>query len=174
MVALLLNHLTLAPNEAVFVGAGILHLYLEGVAVELMAASDNVVRGGLTTKHVDVDELAAIVDCRPIIPQVQTPAGPVHTYLSPVDEFSLTRLDLRPLGPVEQWPAGPEILLLVEGAAGLTDDEGTLDLRRGDAVFVPASNGRYALSGDGVVFRAEVGLPKAPLASSDPGVRDPG
>ena len=117
-----------------------------------MAASDNVVRGGLTTKHVDVDELSTIVDCRQVVPQVQTPAGAAHTYLSPVDEFSLTRLDLGSLGRVEQRPAEPQILLLVDGAAELTDDEGMLDLHRGDAVFVPASNGGSTLTGDGVVF----------------------
>ena len=80
VVALLLNHVVLAPGEAVFLGAGNLHAYLRGAGVEIMANSDNVVRGGLTTKHIDVEELLTVVDCTPIDAPVQCPTG-TRTHL---------------------------------------------------------------------------------------------
>jgi mannose-6-phosphate isomerase len=65
-VTLLLNHVVLEPGEAIHLGAGNLHAYLSGSGIELMGASDNVVRGGLTTKHVDIDDLLAVVDPTPV------------------------------------------------------------------------------------------------------------
>ena len=65
-VTLLLNHVTLAPGEAIVLGPGNLHAYLHGAGIELMGASDNVVRGGLTTKPVDIDDLLAVVDPTPL------------------------------------------------------------------------------------------------------------
>ena len=66
VVTLLLNRVTLAPGEAIFLGPGNLHAYLEGAGVEVMGASDNVVRGGLTPKHVDVAELLAVLEIEPL------------------------------------------------------------------------------------------------------------
>src|SRR5690606_21628981 len=65
VIALLLNHVTLAPGEAIFAGAGVLHSYLRGIGLEVMAPSDNVLRGGLTPQHVDVPELLAVLHARP-------------------------------------------------------------------------------------------------------------
>ena len=93
VVALLLNHVVLEPGQALFLGAGNVHAYLKGVGVEVMASSDNVIRGGLTAKHIDVAELAAVVDRRPGPVPIQTPAGPIHTFETPVPDFSLTRID---------------------------------------------------------------------------------
>lgn len=149
VVALLLNHVVLAPGEALFLGSGNLHAYLHGVGVELMANSDNVVRGGLTPKHIDVDELLAVVDCQPIDVPIQTPAGPVHTYDSPVPEFALTRY----CGAESVHPiTGPAIVLATEGAMVLDGEPAPV----GRAYFVPASE-LAMLSGDGLAWVAGVG-----------------
>jgi len=157
--SLLLNLLVLRPGEAVFLPAGNLHSYLEGTGVEIMANSDNVLRGSLTQKHVDRDELLRIVD---FTPSVVTPLLPEsrgqgeRVYVTPASEFRLSRIELE-----SQWigqTVGPEILLVTSGTAILT---GTANqrwqLERGDSVFVSASQGRYALNGDAVLFRATVG-----------------
>ena len=94
VVALLLNLLRLEPGQAMFVPAGRLHAYLHGVGIEVMASSDNVVRGGLTAKHVDLAELAAVLDVRAeqIEPLAGT-AGPGGLdYPTPAPEFAVTRL----------------------------------------------------------------------------------
>ena len=94
MLALLLNHVRLRPDEAVFMPAGNLHAYLRGVGVEIMAASDNVLRGGLTPKHVDVDELLRVLryevldDPVPARPRRRAWRGRLG---APVDEFSLLK-----------------------------------------------------------------------------------
>lgn len=159
VLALLLNLVTLAPGEALFLGPGNLHAYLEGAAVEIMANSDNVLRGGLTPKHVDVPALVGILDTSVGRPDVQRPSGPLHAYRCPVPEFSLVRAVIGGAdGSVGFEPAGPEILLVTEGAvvAGRRDGA-TLELRAGEAAFVPAADGPYTVDGSGTVFRATTG-----------------
>lgn len=156
VVALLLNHVELQPGEALFLGAGNLHCYLEGVGVEVMANSDNVVRGGLTTKHVDVGELLAVVDPTPAPVDRQRPAGPVHTYRTPVPEFSLTRIELGDQ-PVRR-PAGPRIVLALGGSARVATPEGELVLAAGQSAWVPATDGPVALCGQGIAFDVTVGV----------------
>jgi mannose-6-phosphate isomerase len=167
VVALLLNHVVLEPGQALFLPAGNLHSYLRGAGVELMASSDNVVRGGLTRKHVDVDELAAIVDTRPRPPPVQEPAGPCHRFESPVPDFSLTRLS----GSFDQRfdPDGPEILLVTAGSAVIElagearaptpTPTPTLTLARSEAAFVSWSDGPYLVRAgeQATVWRAAAG-----------------
>lgn len=153
VVALLLNHVVLRPGEAFFLRAGNLHAYLQGVGVELMANSDNVVRGGLTPKNIDVEELLSVVDCTPIDPPVQVPGGSVHTFDAPVPEFSLTRIELG-LETVSFIPTGPEIVLVVEGNASATTSSETLAIRQGGVVFVSPNDGPYTLKGSGLAFRA--------------------
>jgi mannose-6-phosphate isomerase len=157
-VALLLNLVQLAPGEAVYLGAGNLHAYLEGVGVELMAASDNVLRGGLTTKHVDVDELLAVVDPTPSEPPVVRAAGTgrVHRYETQASEFELIVVDAT-ADPVAVAAEGPRIVLALEGSVALTSALGTtLDLPQGEAAWVPASDGALALAGDGRAALAHV------------------
>jgi mannose-6-phosphate isomerase len=95
LVTLLLNHLVLAPGEAMFVDAGIVHAYTSGLGVEIMATSDNVLRAGLTPKHVDIPELLEVADFRPIPPPRQLPVreGRVLRFAPPVDEFELCVID---------------------------------------------------------------------------------
>lgn len=156
VVALLLNHVVLAPGQAVFLGAGNLHAYLRGAGIELMANSDNVVRGGLTSKVVDVEELIAVVDCTPIDPPIQTASGCIHTFDAPVPEFSLTRVVVA--DDIRLRVRGPEILVVTEGIVEFVTQAGQeLAVEAGEPVWVPATDGCYLARGGGVFYRAGVG-----------------
>ncbi len=159
--ALLLNLLQLQPGEAIYLPAGNLHAYLRGTGVELMANSDNVLRGGCTPKHVDVPELLRVLDfrCGPIPPmRAQAARGGEEVYSTPTEEFRLSRIPLAPGAPVRPERRGAEILLCIEGRARLSSGGDSVALPRGGSAFVSASDGAYALEGEGVVFRATSGL----------------
>jgi mannose-6-phosphate isomerase len=157
IAAMLLNHVTLQPGEAMFLGAGVPHAYLEGLGVEIMANSDNVLRCGLTPKHVDVPELLRIVRFESAAPHILRPeadAAGEEVYDTPVDDFRLSRYVLAPdSAPRALKPGAPQILLCTDGAPRA----GLLDLKPGDAVFVPAGESAE-LSGTGTVFRATLRL----------------
>jgi len=165
VVALLLNQLTLQPGEALFVEAGVIHAYLTGVAVEIMANSDNVLRCGLTPKHIDVDELLSVASFAPGRPVVQAATGPTHRFDSPTPEFALTVY--RPAGDGSQRHCrveGPEIVFVESGSATLTDPVSgvgrLLRVSAGVAVAIPAATGGYELELVGPearVWRATVG-----------------
>ncbi len=159
--ALMLNLVRLEPGEAIYLPAGNLHAYLEGVGVEIMASSDNVLRGGCTPKHVDVPELLRVLDfrCGPIPPMraQATPEGE-ELYATPTEEFRLSRIPLSAGTPVRPERRGPEILLCIEGRARLSSGSKALELPRGASAFVSASDEAYVLEGEGVVFRATAGL----------------
>src|SRR5690606_27044565 len=88
VAALLLNHVHLQPGEALYLPAGNLHAYVQGFGVELLANSDNVLRGGLTAKHIDVPELLSVLDFTPARPEILRPAGTVEqVYRTPAREF---------------------------------------------------------------------------------------
>ncbi len=160
LVALLLNHVRLAPGEAIWMPAGNLHAYLAGAGVEIMAASDNVLRGGLTPKRVDVGELLRVLRFEvlddPVLPPTPVEAG-VVTWRVPVREFALYRVDLEGGPPVTVPAAGPRIVL---GAAGETfagERHGVpVELGPGTAAFVPADAGPITVAGTGTVFVAAV------------------
>ncbi|MGO3152524.1 MAG: mannose-6-phosphate isomerase, class I [Galactobacter sp.] len=143
LLALLLNLVRLAPGEAMSLPAGNIHAYLEGVGVEIMANSDNVLRGGLTRKHVDVPELLKIVDFCAVTPRRVMPFDPVpglQLYLSGFDEFDLARLT-HTESSVRLPGDGPAEVLVVDGSLTLTAEDGSeLRLERGDTAFVPASD----------------------------------
>lgn len=162
LAALLLNHVTLQPGEALYLGAGVPHAYLGGLGVELMANSDNVLRCGFTPKHVDVPELLRVVRFEPGEPGVLRPeagADGSEVYSTPAREFQLSRHVLAPGARSGALPAGaPQIVLCTSGSLRLIDDEGTeLVLEKGESVFVPAT-GTLRPSGDGTLFRATVGV----------------
>ncbi|MEU5363524.1 mannose-6-phosphate isomerase, class I [Streptomyces sp. NPDC005925] len=155
IAAMLLNHVRLQPGEALFLGAGIPHAYLDGLGVEIMANSDNVLRCGLTPKHVDVPELLRVVRFEPADPGVLRPeASPdgEEVYATPIDEFRLSRHVL-PEGAAARdlTVATPQILLCTAGAVRAGEHE----LTPGHSVFVPASE-KVEMSGSGTVFRATV------------------
>lgn len=159
--ALMLNLVRLQPGEAIYLSAGNLHAYLSGVGVEIMANSDNVLRGGCTPKHVDVPELLRVLDfrCGPIgLVPAATTDGVESVYPTPTEEFRLSRFQLRPGVSARPERRGPEILLCTEGSAQLSAGGESLALPRGASVFVSAADGAYSLEGEGVVYRATAGL----------------
>jgi len=149
-VALLLNLVQLDPGEAIFLPAGNLHAYLEGVGIELMASSDNVLRGGLTPKHVDVDELLAVLDVDPGPPPVVSPVrdGPFRRFPTPVAEFELLLVDLGATPAVIPGDR-PRVVLCLDGAATLSTQAAELPLARGGAAWVRADDGPLSLTGTG-------------------------
>jgi mannose-6-phosphate isomerase len=167
MTSLLLNHVVLAPGEAIYLPPGNLHAYLQGTAVEIQANSDNVLRGGLTPKHVDVPELLRVVDfvaCD--IPVLRgDPDGGRHetVYRTPTPEFELSRLDwaAHDTEPVRLDGDEPHVLLSVAGTAVLVAEDGrTLELPRGASAWVAATDPPVMVCGTGEqcrVFRATTG-----------------
>ncbi|MFD7442456.1 mannose-6-phosphate isomerase, class I [Streptomyces sp. NPDC059909] len=159
IAAMLLNHVRLQPGEALFLGAGVPHAYLGGLGVEIMANSDNVLRCGLTPKHVDVPELLRIVRFEASDPGVLRPeASPSgeEVYDTPIDEFRLSRY-VRSEGaaPVDVTAPTPQILLATAGRPTASGASGEVTLAPGESVFVPAGE-KAELSGSGTVFRATV------------------
>jgi mannose-6-phosphate isomerase len=151
LAALLLNRVTLAPGEALFLPAGNLHAYLSGAGIELMANSDNVLRGGLTPKHVDVPELLRVLDFGAAPPPVLRglPDGGWTRYETPVEEFLLRRWDATPpTGSRPDEPAdhvavpdgGPRILLCTAGSACVHAGDGELKISRGMSLWLAAAD----------------------------------
>jgi mannose-6-phosphate isomerase len=169
LAALLLNRISLAPGEAIFLPAGNLHAYLHGMAVEVMANSDNVLRGGLTFKHVDVPELLRVLDFTPIAENALRTnthrAGPELVYESPVEDFaaSVLELDGDLIGrevSLSSLRDRPHILLCTEGCADVSSDSKELTLGRGAAAWIPAHDGVVRLIARCAtkLFRVTVGL----------------
>jgi mannose-6-phosphate isomerase len=150
---LYLNVFRLEPGEAVFLQAGILHSYCRGFAVELMANSDNVLRGGLTTKHIDIPELMKVLDFNPAKPQIIKPdtGSPCFTYPG-CEEFSLTVMHgtaaLPATLPEALHRSTPSICIVTEGEVSI----GGATLKQGESAFIPpccyrplSLQGRYTL-----------------------------
>jgi mannose-6-phosphate isomerase len=158
IVALLLNRVRLEADDAVFMPAGNLHCYLSGVGVEALAASDNVLRGGLTPKRVDVPELLRVL-CfevleRPVRRPVPVSPG-VLTWPVPVREFALYKASVA--GDAARLPAsGPRIVLGVAGVLSVSDGSTASPLTSGTAVFVPAGEPAVEVSGTGTAFQIDV------------------
>jgi mannose-6-phosphate isomerase len=150
----------LEPGEAVFLSAGNVHAYLSGLGIEVMANSDNVIRGGLTKKNIDIDELLTVAKFTPINVPVQSPVGADHLYHAPVSDFGLRRIELGGSGKDhrELQCAGPELIVVTEGQAVLEEQSGaTTTLRRGQVAFVSADEASYRMSGHGLAWRVTVG-----------------
>jgi mannose-6-phosphate isomerase len=157
----LMNLVCLAPGEGTFIGPGVLHAYLEGRAVEVMASSDNVLRGGLTAKHTDIGELLRILSFVPEGPRrlARTSIAPGwDRYDAPVEEFVLDRLEMKPPHRIEEAAGdGPQLLAVIEGEAALDTAAGTLSLDRGAGVYVPPGlSWRLESAARAVVFRVSV------------------
>lgn len=137
----LFNIVHLQQGEGIFQDAGIPHAYLRGQNIELMACSDNVIRGGLTPKYVDIPELLKIIDCTEITPKV-IPAAEEKvgytTYHTPSKDFALANLNYQPDFAMDLVAASAEILLVMQGSLTLSSAEKTLTLQQGDSVFIEA------------------------------------
>ena len=169
LAALLLNRISLAPGEGIFLPAGNLHTYLRGVGLEVMANSDNVLRGGLTPKHVDVPELLRVLDFTPTTEAELRPAthqeGLETVYETPAAEFSVSALTLAGdhVGHQVDAPArhdGPQILMCTEGSVTVQAESGALTLERGTAGWIAGDDGPIRLTAlqPATVFRATIGL----------------
>ena len=169
VTSLLLNAVTLRPGEAMFVPTGAVHAYLHGMGVEVMASSDNVLRAGLTPKHVDVAELLRTVDYVPappirIAPEVFHCASEVFheatsVFRAPVDDFelSVTSVDDDLVHPLPG--GGPRILLCLDGGLTIaTSGDITIALSKGESLFASASDGELTARGRGTVIQADVPL----------------
>jgi mannose-6-phosphate isomerase len=176
-VALLLNLVRLQPGEAIWMPAGNLHAYLFGAGVEIMAASDNVLRGGLTPKRVDVDELLRVLRFEVLDDPVVRPrpvAAGVVTWSTPVREFALYRVTLDAgataagvtldagatdagVNRVTLAAGGPRVVLCRTGSVAVDDGAATVRLPAGQAAFAAAAGGPLVLSGSGEAYVATVG-----------------
>jgi mannose-6-phosphate isomerase len=168
LAALLLNRLTLAAGEAIYLPAGNLHLYLHGTAVEILANSDNILRCGLTPKHVDVPELLRVVDfgCGEMPVQSGETDERRSVYRTDAPEFELSRVEWAAGddGEVTVHCTGPQILLCTAGELLVTAEDGErLELARGQSVWLPAADPAVRLrptgSGRVQVFSATAGTP---------------
>jgi len=159
---ILLNLICLEPAQAIYLDAGELHAYLEGLGVELMANSDNVLRGGLTSKHVDVQELLHILKFEANDIKILEPQESIaneFVYPSPAREFVLSVIKLKP-GAVYQSPTdrSVEILICTRGTVTIKDsgNRTEIQLSQGASAVIPAAVKRYAISGQGVCYKAAV------------------
>ena len=149
----LLNLLQLKKGEGIFQPAGVLHAYLEGQNVELMANSDNVIRGGLTPKHIDIEELLANVVTEAVVPQV------IHAevdgcYHTPAEEFRLCHDTIKSSKLYQ--PQSALLVFCFTGACELIEkDQQAVALQRGEAAFVKANTEFLIESEQGVeIFSA--------------------
>jgi mannose-6-phosphate isomerase len=160
----ILNLVRLNPGEAMFTHAGVLHAYLEGEGIELMANSDNVLRGGLTEKYIDVRELLRILDYSSTevrkIPAVTLPNGEMY-YDSPAQEFRLSRIHVKKNDDhTSAEKRSVEIAICIEGSCAIHEEgkSRTLDISKGDSILIPACVNRYAIKGAARLFKASVPL----------------
>ncbi len=157
-----LNLICLEPGQALFLPAGELHAYLEGLGIELMANSDNVLRGGLTVKHIDISQLVNVIQFRPRTVDILSAAatgGNEKIYYNPSEEFILSSICIAGQSCYESSPSRSiEILLCTDGKASVKDygAKHIFEIEKGDSVIVPAAVKHYTISGDAVVYKAAV------------------
>jgi mannose-6-phosphate isomerase len=157
------NLVHLKKGEAIFQGAGLPHAYLEGQNVELMSNSDNVLRGGLTTKHIDVDELLKHVKCEATVPAIlegKETTSSTRLFKPPVKDFQLTVSELAKNETLAITANATEIILLTEGE--LEIPQGPVTIKPGQPVAVILKGTTYTLkglAGKSTVFRASEAVP---------------
>ncbi|MFW5936455.1 MAG: mannose-6-phosphate isomerase, class I [Desulfosalsimonas sp.] len=157
-----LNLVEIAPGSAVFLPPGMLHAYLYGLGIEIMANSDNVLRGGLTQKHVDVDELMHVLQFAPFfVHQMQPEPVGAHEkqYPSPARQFALSEITIRS-GEVYHSSEvhSAEILLCLAGSAEIEKpaDQYRISIAQGQCALVPAAAGAWKITGDARIYKAGV------------------
>lgn len=157
LIALLMNLVELQPGEAMFVPPRTIHAYLHGTGVEILASSDNVLRGGLTPKHIDLPELLAVTDFQavrpnPQLPQAQEDGG--EAYQAPAPQFRLVRYRPKPNSKITVSTPGPGAILCLEGEITVRRGKEEQALIPGHALFVPYNGGPVELTGHGLAFHA--------------------
>ncbi len=158
LAVLLLNLVKLMPGQAMYCAAGDLHAYLDGFAVELMANSDNVLRGGLTSKHVDIPELMSTLTFQDGDAEVIEPQAGV--YETPADEFELSVLKVKG-NDVRRRSPGFEIMVNVGGEATVSAPgvDGAVPIPQGGSVAIPATIRECSIAGEATIYVAGVPLP---------------
>ncbi|WP_372593296.1 mannose-6-phosphate isomerase, class I [Actinotalea sp.] len=159
VASLLLNPVTLHRGEAMYIPVGTVHAYLSGMAVEVMAASDNELRGGLTTKPTDVAGLLECLDEVAAPPLRIAPElfwGATKVFYAPVDDFELSITTVEDGGAHPLPGRGPRVLVCLEGLVALTGSAGTLTLARGQSAFASAADGPLTIVGSGTLVQADV------------------
>ena len=157
--ALLLNHMILSQGEAVFVPAGMPHAYLAGLGVEVMLASDNVLRGGLTPKHVDVAELAQVLvfeATNPLVAKTKTLAVGFERFDLPTPEFEFYRAQVGSNNMlVDLNLPGDAIVLCTQGAVAVSSSKSEREvINAGEAAFISGDARTFSLAGNGTAFIA--------------------
>lgn len=159
---LYLNLIRLKPGEAVYIPSGILHAYIHGQGVELMANSDNVLRGGLTPKHIDLPELFRILNfkaSRPDILREPDDSGDMYyRYPAPCREFSLFAVKNSSHIYSE---TGPAIIIVTRGELAIRGKTGETILKKGESAFIPAKHGSLQFSGNYTLYMAGIGFSNA-------------
>ncbi|MFZ4893254.1 mannose-6-phosphate isomerase, class I [Plantibacter sp. Mn2098] len=160
VVATLLNLVTLRAGEALYLPAGNIHAYLRGIGIELMAASDNVLRGGLTPKHVDVPELLSVLEFepRPVpwLPSVNVGAG-LDLFVPDVRDFELLRAEVTTettISGAEFELPGPGIVIVTSGEVTIAGATSSTTLARGEYAYVTPDEATLRFSGAGTLFLA--------------------
>jgi mannose-6-phosphate isomerase len=183
VISLLLNRVTLTRGEALYLPAGNIHAYLDGLGVELMAASDNVLRGGLTPKHIDVPELVSVLDFTPVpVPYLRgvvpaagaasaaptsatsgasatspiAPASGIEIFVPDVPDFVLVRVSGTDLGASYRL-TGPGIAIGTSGSISLSGAAGSVTIGRGESVYVTPDEASLRFTGGGELFLATTG-----------------
>jgi mannose-6-phosphate isomerase len=159
---IIFNLVKLTPGEALYLPAQEPHAYLEGVGIELMANSDNVIRGGLTPKHIDVEELLQLMSFKAVPLEILTPeynrAGE-RVYQTPAAEFRLSCMDLSPDNPFcSEQQRSVEIYLAIRGKGQITSSATgqRMDIGKGQSFIVPAAMPDYRIKGDISLYKATV------------------
>lgn len=171
LLVLLLRPMTLQPGEAIYVGPGVLHAYLSGLGVEVMAASDNVLRGGLTDKHVDITEFLRVLDARVgEDPRVGALRGATprdwSRLVAPTSAFLLDEAQLDGTLRLERSGSGPSVVLCTRGDVVVSAaDKSAVRLGPGRAAYVATGDTPVQVAGVGEVFHVRAG-------SALPGERD--
>ncbi len=150
-IALMLNRVSLSPGEALYLPAGNIHAYLRGLGIELMTSSDNVLRGGLTPKHIDVSELLSVLDFTSVgVPYLTgVTVAPGITRFAPAGaDFALTRID----GDAKVLISSAAIALCTGGQFRIDGMRAGTTMERGDSVFITADEDELLFHGSGTVF----------------------
>jgi len=159
---IILNLIRLEPGQAMFLQAGTLHAYLGGIGIELMANSDNVLRGGLTPKFVDVKELLNVLNFEEgdiNILQAEKINPFEHRYQSYAEEFVLSVITLKPGTDYSiSNKKSVEILLCTDGNAAVADlaQNKSVDIKKGMSILIPAAVEKYSIKGNAVFYKAAV------------------
>ncbi len=157
--ALLMNHMVLGRGEGVFVPAGMPHAYLSGLGVEVMLASDNVLRGGLTPKHIDVEELSKVLvfeSTEPTLVKTKTLAVGFEKFDLPTPEFDFYRGEVGSNNLLADLNLpGDSIVLCTQGSVAVSNSQEEREvINSGEAVFMAGDARSFSLAGNGTVFMA--------------------